>query len=261
MVRDGRCFILTYHSIDTSDSVISIAPGTFREQMRFLAEHHVPVKPLEEVRSTPGAVAITFDDGFRNFAEHALPVLSSYGFPATVFAVSGYCGKRNNWPSQVSTGIPNLELMDWRELREAGASNVRIGAHTVNHPLLTRLTDREIQQELRQSRQEIEQHMGRDAPLFAYPYGNTDLRVCRMARQHFDIACTTELAAVRQESDALRLPRIDAYYLRSTFWFNTFRSIVGESYIGVCRLLRKVRTAEFTHVSRRSPCPSTLIPQ
>jgi peptidoglycan/xylan/chitin deacetylase (PgdA/CDA1 family) len=210
--------------------------------MRYLATQQIPVKPVEEVANTPGAVALTFDDGFRNFAHYALPILRTYGFPATVFAVSAYCGRRNDWPSQTANSIPELDLMSWRELREVASAGIRIGAHTVSHPFLTRLTDRQITHELRACRQEIEDHIGQPANVLAYPYGNTDERVCKLAGEHFDKAYTTELAPVSNRTDMLRLPRVDVYYLQSRWCFRNLQGIIGQQYLGVRRLLRSIRT-------------------
>ena len=99
--------ILTYHSIDESGSVLSTSPRRFAEQMGILAELGAEVVSLQELarrmneNSRAGiAVAITFDDGFKNVYEQGLPILRQYRFPATVFLVTDYCGGMNSWPSQ-----------------------------------------------------------------------------------------------------------------------------------------------------------------
>ncbi len=139
---NSRSCILTYHSLDTSGSILSISPDLFQTQMAWLARSGMPVVSLAEVQATPHAVALTFDDGFRNFFEHALPVLERYRFPATVFVVSGFCGGRNDWPTQPrNAGIPILELMDWSEVQQAAQAGISIGCHTVNHPRLPLLPE------------------------------------------------------------------------------------------------------------------------
>src|SRR5262245_38055173 len=129
--------ILTYHSLDRSSSVISVEPDRFRRQMEQLAASGVKVVPLADVLTHEESVAITFDDAFGNLVDYALPVLERLALPATIFAVSGYTGRRNDWPSQPG-GIPLMPLMDWTALRDLPPL-FSVGAHTVNHPDLAKL--------------------------------------------------------------------------------------------------------------------------
>ena len=80
--------ILTYHSIDSSGSPISISEESFRGHIRFFGSGRVRVVPLAELAALPDetdAVTLTFDDGFLNFTSAVLPSLAHLGFPATVF--------------------------------------------------------------------------------------------------------------------------------------------------------------------------------
>ena len=237
-----RSCILTYHSIDDSGSVISVSPATFRAQMSLLAKSGVPVAPLEEVRRRPGAVALTFDDGCRNFLLHAAPTLQHHGFPSTVFVVSDYCGGRNNWPSQPrNTGVPDLELMSWSELEEIQQAGAAIGCHTATHPHLPSLSEAEVERELSASRTAIEDRTGRPAAGFAYPYGESGPVARAVARRHFPWACGTRLGFLSASDDPYDLPRLDMYYLQHRFWFERFRSTLGATYLGARRVLRNVR--------------------
>ena len=175
--------ILTYHSLDDSGSVISTRPETFRAQMELLKREGAPVVAAGEIASRPGSVALTFDDGFQNFYTHAFPVLREFGFPATVFIVSGYCGGRNNWPTQ-SAGVPVLDLMGWSEIREVSRYGVSLGAHTVTHPHLGSLPTAEAERELRQSRAEIQDRTGVRVTEFAYPYGDWNPALRGLAARH-----------------------------------------------------------------------------
>lgn len=233
--------ILTYHSLDTSGSVISVSPAAFRAQMGWLAEAGIPVVPLERVRSVPGAVALTFDDGFRNFFEHAFPVLQQHGFPATVFVVSGYCGKRNEWPSQPPSGIPALQLMSWRELREAAGCGIRLGAHTVTHPFLSEVPEEVAAWELRTCREEIQQRTGEPVTALAYPYGDSNATVRSIARRHYELACGTDPRFILPGSDGGHLPRLDVYYFRRLFWFRRLRAASGRGYTATRRWARGIR--------------------
>jgi peptidoglycan/xylan/chitin deacetylase (PgdA/CDA1 family) len=237
--RGRRSAILTYHSLDESGSVISVRPETFRRQMEILAESRIPVVPLAEVRRHPGAVAITFDDGFANLAEHAVPVLERFLFPATIFVVSGYCGRRNNWPTQ-PPGVPQLSLMSWQLLRDLPAT-ISLGAHTVTHPDLTALDDDAAAREVLESRDDIEQNTSRPVEAFAYPYGRVDRRCAALVRGKFCVACGTRLHFASLAGDPALLPRLDMYYLQSPKWLRDPFHPPTSTYIAARRWIREAR--------------------
>lgn len=239
-MRQPGSYILTYHSLDASGSVISIPPSLFRRQIEFLAGSGKRVVRLADVQATPGAIALTFDDGFLNFFEHAFPVLCEFGLPATVFVVSGHCGGRNGWKSQ-PPGIPALELMNWSQLCEIGRHGITLGVHTVTHPHLNALSDPEIRQELRQCQADIQDRTGEPADILCYPYGDSSNAVRTAAGEYFRTACGTVPGCVRPESDPLDLPRIDMYYLRSAFWFRSLATWRAPGYVAARRALRTVR--------------------
>jgi peptidoglycan/xylan/chitin deacetylase (PgdA/CDA1 family) len=241
-MKPGRSAILTYHSLDSSGSVISTAPEAFREQMKWLARSGISVVPLERIRDFPGAVALTFDDGFRNFLDEAFPVLRDLRLPSTVFVVSRYCGDRNRWPSQpASPRVPDLLLMSWNELREIVRNGVMLGSHTATHPYMTRLSAAEIEEELRASQHEIEDRTGQPVRAFAYPYGATSPEALEAVRRRFPLACGTKLDFVSQASDPAELPRLDAYYLQNPVWFRSLGAGYGAAYIAARRFLRERR--------------------
>ncbi|MEP6714361.1 MAG: polysaccharide deacetylase family protein [Terriglobia bacterium] len=236
----GRSSILTWHSLDESGSVISTPPDVFRRQMEFLAASGIPVLPLDQVLQRPGSVAITFDDGFANLAPHALPLLHRYNFPATIFVVSKFCGKFNNWPSQPANGIPMLPLLSWKDLAELPPA-ITIGAHTATHPDLSLLTPADSDAEMHSSKDEIEQRLGKPVRWFAYPYGASSPQVRKIAERHFDLAVGTALGWLPSTAERMDLPRIDTYYLRGAFPLDRMFTAYGAAYVAGRRLLRDVR--------------------
>lgn len=239
----GRSVILTYHSLDDSESVVSIPPSLFRRQMEFLAASGIPVVPLDQALHRPGSIAITFDDGFCNLLDHAVPVLERLRLPATIFVVSEYCGRNNNWPSQLH-GVPDLPLLSWDKL-SALPPLISLGAHTMTHPDLRRLSAEECERELCECQGQIEQHLGRPVRCLAYPYGASSPQVRSLADRHFELAVGTSLRFLSTRSSRLDLPRIDAYYLRGWFSLERLFTESGSLYIGFRSLLRDVR--RFSH--------------
>jgi peptidoglycan/xylan/chitin deacetylase (PgdA/CDA1 family) len=231
--------ILTYHSLDLSGSALSLTPSLFRSQMGMLARSGTPVVPLAKVQQHPGSVALTFDDGYLNFFEHALPVLAEYQFPATVFVVTGYCGLHNGWRSR-QRHPARLELMGWRELREAVRLGIALGAHTVNHPDLPALPPDEVDRELRDCRASLEDRTSQAVETFAYPYGAWSPAVRLAVSRHFRVGCGTVLRCVDSRSDPFVLPRIDVMYRRGPRWFPRLTSVPSQAYLAVQRWRRTV---------------------
>jgi peptidoglycan/xylan/chitin deacetylase (PgdA/CDA1 family) len=213
--------ILTYHSLDDSDSPISVSPAAFEHHVRCLADRSIRVLPLEElwqeVQSGDDrghAVAITFDDGFENVGLHGAPLLETFGFPSTVFVVSSHVGADNHWRDCVDTGIPILPLLDWAALGELAERGMRVGAHTRTHRALDRLSPAEIDDEIQGGMDDITTHLGSRPSSFAYPYGAVSDAASARVAQTFQVGVTTVLRALEPSNTPALLPRIDACYLR-----------------------------------------------
>jgi peptidoglycan/xylan/chitin deacetylase (PgdA/CDA1 family) len=209
--------ILTYHSLDASGSVISVDPAIFTSQIEWLARSSVRVVTLPELvtNSAPEhAVALTFDDGFRNFADVAAPVLRHHGFPATVFVVSDRVGATNRWSSASDRGIPELPLLNWQSLHDLAAAGFTLGAHTRSHPRLNRIDPSRLADEIVGSAEVIRANIGYATTEFAYPYGATSERAAAVAKSAFRFACTTEHPHEPPTDDPHLLPRVDMYYFR-----------------------------------------------
>lgn len=239
--------VITYHSLDESGSVISVAPRTFRRQVRWLAERGFRSFTLSDglarlrAGRLPGrAVALTFDDGFLNTAAVALPILVAHGFCATAFLVTDYLGRHNDFPSQ-PPGVPRLPLMDWAGVSELRAAGWEIGAHTRTHPDLTRLPAAVVRDEVGRSKELLEQRLGVPVPTFAYPYGRARARDRASVGEVFSAAASTRLGLVRPRSDRLALERIDAYYLTRPDLVRLLGSPLLPPYLAARQLLRDVR--------------------
>lgn len=209
--------ILTYHSIDSSGSPISVSEDAFRAHVRFLGSGRVSVVPLASLPALPDdtdAVALTFDDGFLNFTSSALPMLSHLGFPATVFVVSDAVGTTNAWGGRTAAGIPTLPLMGWTDLQRVRDAGFELGAHTRTHPDLTLLSPAQIQDEMAGGAERMSAELGQRPSSFAYPYGAVNERVAGVARSLFQLGLTTTLRCVEPDDDSALLPRLDAWYFR-----------------------------------------------
>jgi peptidoglycan/xylan/chitin deacetylase (PgdA/CDA1 family) len=185
--------------------------------MEWLAGSHVKVVPLEQIASEKtkrDLIAITFDDGYRNFADVALPILQSLGLASTVFVISGRTGESNVWDAH-NGGIPSLRLMDWTAIEDCQSAGVTIGSHGRTHRALERLSAAEIAEEIEGSADDIAGRTGVVPQTFAYPFGRFDDAACLSAKKTYAVACTTEMRELSRRDRLHEIPRVDAWYLRT----------------------------------------------
>jgi len=241
--------ILTYHSISHGDSPLKISPELFAEQMEWLRDNARVVSLGEIVAALASrrplperTVVLTFDDGFHDFYTSAAPLLHRWGLPATVFLATGYCGRTNGWPGQPDW-VDREPLLNWEHVAELARQGFSFGAHSVSHPVLTRLPVVEAQREILQCKAQIEERVGRTVEFFSYPYGCWNPAVRSMVNQHYKGACATVARAINSGSDLFALPRADAHYVRHRRLFRMLFTGRFLAYLATRRLIRRVRRA------------------
>lgn len=238
--------VLTYHSIDPSGSPISVSPAAFRGHVEWLASGRVRVLPLDALLDADpdaDAVALTFDDGFVNFADEAAPWLLEQGLPVTVFAVTDHVGGTNTWTGQPEPGIPVLPLLGWDDLARLAERGVTIGSHTRRHPRLAGLDPAALEAELAESADAIGRRLGCRPRWFAYPYGSTSPAAVAAVARHYQGAVTTDYRLVEPGEDRLQVPRLDAYYFGSPRALDRWATPGFRRTIWLRRQARRARSA------------------
>ena len=121
-------------------------------------------------------IVCTFDDGYAGLYNYALPILSKYGFSATVFICTSLIGKDNKWNNKDSKSRMHLNMEELSTLNNQGWE---IASHGVHHYNFLKLTDIELEYEIKQSKEQIDDLFG-PSDCFAYPYGanNAYLQQC-----------------------------------------------------------------------------------
>lgn len=187
---------LLYHHVGPprvgTPPTLTVSPDRFARQVRWLSRHGysflVPSQLGSGLAIPERAVMITFDDGYADLAEHAFPVLETYGASATVFVVSRLLGGRSEWDDAVGLGAHRL--LGGGELRTWARRGIELGAHSRTHLDLTRVAAEVLQDEVAGSR-DLEAIGGSPVRSFAYPYGAWNADVLACVRRHFDVAFTT----------------------------------------------------------------------
>lgn len=233
--------ILCYHAVEPEwDSPLAVDPTAFEEQCAWLAANRRvlalddAVEALDDRFLLPrGSTAITFDDGFRSTHEHAFPILHRHGLPMTVFVVAGTLtpqGRRVDWvDTPPAWPLRTLELAQLREMLASGL--VRVGSHSLSHRRLPQLSFGECVEDLRRSRELLEELLGVPVDHLAYPRGEHDATVRRSAAEagyRFSFA----LPRGREPRGAHAVPRVGIYpgndvgalRVKTTRWYVSLRT-------------------------------------
>ena len=179
--------VLTYHRFaENCDSPLCMPAATFELQMQYLKKNGYHAITAEQLlafleyrqRVPEKSVLITMDDGYRSVYEIAYPILKKYGFTATLFIYTSFVGAS---PMAIT----------WEQLKEMKKSGFTIGSHSIYHSDLTRLkvgeTEQQylarIKEEIYGSKKIIDQKLGQNTYIFAYPFGYYDQRSIQIARE------------------------------------------------------------------------------
>ncbi|MFC8450486.1 polysaccharide deacetylase family protein [Kitasatospora sp. NPDC057223] len=188
-------WILMYHSVAVEEEdpyLLTVSPERFAEQMDWLhrrGRRGVSTRELMRAEAAGRAerlVGLTFDDGYADFARHAVPILQHYGFTATAYVVADLLGRDNDW----DTEGPRKKLLTVREVSELAAAGWEIGSHGLGHQALPGLPADLLATQTRESRRALEDVVGGPVTGFCYPYGAVDLPAALAVRDAgYDHAC------------------------------------------------------------------------
>jgi peptidoglycan/xylan/chitin deacetylase (PgdA/CDA1 family) len=203
MRRPRDIIILLYHRVGVGDREIDLHVRDFDRQVEFLAAHE-PVKRLTDaVRGDgTGGVVVTVDDGYRDFHEHVLPILDRYQVPALLYLATGLVAN--------GAGPVDPDALTWTQLAEAVSTGlVDVGAHTHGHVDLSRAPERVANEEMRRSKELVEDTLGIPCTHFAYPWAVGSVAADGVARRLFDTAALGAWQTNRSgRTDLHRLGRV-----------------------------------------------------
>ena len=156
-----------------------------------------------------GVIALSFDDGYRDVAEHGVPELERHGFRATVFVSSAVLDGRARfgWYER------QPPLLEWDEIASLDGDVLRFESHTATHPNLLTLDEEGARTEIVDGKRELEARLGRASTLFCYPAGlfaDRERRLVRDVGFRAAASCEPGLNTPVTDRFALRRTQIDA---------------------------------------------------
>lgn len=288
--RLGKLHILIYHRVMAEFDPLrpdEITKAQFEQHLSLFKQYfNVLSLPeayqrLKEGTLPANALCITFDDGYKDNVEVALPLLKTYDMPASFFIATGFLndslmfndvitetvrqindilvvhsraytcstteGKRQAIHALIQyikpltkaqriealkrflpeVALPNL-MMGLDGLQKLDMEGMHIGAHTINHPLLSQVTAEEAFKEIETSKLSLEEILQKPIRWFAYPNGKygqdfNDTHVKQLKKLNFSGALTTDKGVATRDSHRFMLPRFTPWQReQKRFLFNMF---------------------------------------
>ena len=176
--------IIAYHYVevvtDKRDFLregLSITPYTFEGQIKLIQQRGyqpIFVKEIPAILSNTANrqnkyIALTFDDGYRDFYTDVFPIIKKYNVKATAYLVPNFLGGSNYMTSQ-----------QVQEIVDSGL--VEIGAHTLNHAYLTSINPAVADAEISESKKVLEKMFNTKVFSFSYPSGQYNDSVINMVK-------------------------------------------------------------------------------
>jgi peptidoglycan/xylan/chitin deacetylase (PgdA/CDA1 family) len=227
----NRLVVFVMHVVNQARSEMAVSPSRFREQMLALLEAGYRPLSMDAVLevlsgrelSTP-SFSVTFDDGYESVVTQALPILESSSIPAAVFLTTGFLDGTVSPPWRSSNSAllaeyrsqaEHFQPMSWKQARElARHPLIRIGSHTVSHPVLGLAPEDAARDEMIRSKSILADQLGVTPDLFAYPFGvrrygaysgKTEKLLCETG---YRCSLTSEISRARVGDGPWRIPRI-----------------------------------------------------
>lgn len=217
-MTDKTVPVLMYHQIDqpppsgTPLRGLVVSVTSFARQMyllRLMGYRGLSMRDLEPYLSgekVGKVVGITFDDGYQNNRQNALPILVRHGFTATCYAVSSMIGGSNSWDHGLVAQKLLMTDSDWADWLVAGMD---VGSHTRTHANLEKLKPEQALDEIATSRQELEGRLNCQVRHFCYPYGRFTSEHSQIVRESgYITATTTRRGRVHVGDDPMLLRRV-----------------------------------------------------
>jgi peptidoglycan/xylan/chitin deacetylase (PgdA/CDA1 family) len=201
--------VLTYHSVSVDGNFHTVKPKDFARQLEYLKQNYEIVSLAKMLNRVDNAektkkrfVSITFDDGYQDFYLNVYPLLRKNKLPATVFVATSFVGKK--WPFAEE----HPKMLTWKQIEEISNNNIEIGAHTVTHPNLQKKKREEAEQEITESKEEIENHLGKCVNFFSYPFGRYSPEIVDIVRRSGFKGGVGAEGTVRKDAQLFVLDRI-----------------------------------------------------
>lgn len=223
LCRSKGARIVYFHSVHPTHP-LAHRPELFRAMSDIIAQSGKNIvtvsklgQHLREGKDIRNCIAITFDDGYADNAEIALPILIERGLSATCFVATGFISEVKNTPYDPERKYrlySDLPIMSKSQIYELSRAGIEIGSHADTHCYLKNKKSEIVRKELRDSKAKLEDMINKPVVSFCFPNGEIPNNARQILQEEGYLqAVTTRWGCVHDQSDPYFLPRqIMDYY-------------------------------------------------
>lgn len=207
--------VLQYHHVDEgTPASTSVTPAQFIEHMTLIEELGLEVVDLEtatraifdnshDLAVSSKQVAISFDDAYYSIMANAFPELQRRNWPFTIFVNTQAVNEKNRG------------IMSWLQIKQLVDAGVTIANHSVSHAHLPSIPkdmnlEQWLDQEILSAQNELDQRLGKQANMLAYPYGEFTLEMVPWLQARGMVAFGQQSGPIGKSSHPQALPRFPA---------------------------------------------------
>ena len=195
--------VLCYHSVGDTGWRFSVGTKNFENHIKFLKKNYRFISLNELLDGKKPGIHITFDDGYTDVIENALPLLEKNNLKATMFALSDY--KHANRAELDN----NLPIVNYDKLKYLHKKGWEIGSHTRTHSHLAKMHDSALREEIIKSKHELEKNLGFSVRYLAYPKGTYSKKIIEYVKKAgYEAAFTVDGYDIDPKDNNMKLSRI-----------------------------------------------------
>ena len=199
--------IFMYHRVRPFQEYdqLTVSPERFAEQVKWLSENCHLLRLSEAIemlrlgtKIPKHAVVVTFDDGYKDNLQFALPILERYNVPACIFLTSDFVKQQKQHTRYPSEKNLHLNLADIKSLKHHPL--LEWGSHSISHPSLQQVSEAQMQKEVHESLKLLGQDIDQESWVFCYPSGDYGPRELEALKKSAYCAAVTVSPGVNRAS-------------------------------------------------------------
>lgn len=249
--------VIMYHRVIKNDDEkgvhgIYVTTEQFEKHLKYLKDNGYQTVTFEDLKNGNYRhrfdrgnkwVVLTFDDGYKDNYTNAFPILKKYGFKGVIYLLGTL--KYNKWDvDNPKNPEKRFSLMDDNEILEMQEYGIEFGGHSMTHSKMSQIPKDIAEQEIIESRDILEQKLGKKMACFAYPYGDRDQGVRDFVKNAgYEFGVATDSGDISFQEDLYNIRRIGIFSTNNLFTFK--RKVSGKyNFIKIKREQKEQRKRE-----------------